>query len=144
MSDVTQILSAIEQGDAQATEQLLPPGSRRVSPADDAENRPGGACPRPLSVWTDCVASRDANSNLHTRHPFKSRFTAPKSTSTWRCWPSLKLDGKISTDRRQGHSPGPAAISSTSPLQVCIARIDLLDWLAAIETRESHYEASRK
>ena len=44
MSDVTQILSAIEQGDAQATEQLLPlvyQELRRLAAQKMAEEEPG-------------------------------------------------------------------------------------------------------
>ena len=62
MSDVTRILSAIEQGDAQATEQLLPLVYQRNCGGWPQGRWPRGVCPRPLAVWTDCVASRDANS----------------------------------------------------------------------------------
>ena len=61
-----------------------------------------------------------------------NRILAPRSTSTWECWPSLTVAKPISTSRRQGRAPGPAAIGPSALVFVCIAPIRPLNWPTAI------------
>ncbi len=64
MSDVTQILSAIEQGDAQATEQLLPlvyEELRRLAAQKMAQEEPGQTLQATALVHEAAEASLSTN-----------------------------------------------------------------------------------
>ena len=67
-------------------------------------------------------------------------FGAVLRTSTWEWRSSLKLARPRFASQRRSQTPRSAAIGSTAPVPICIARIRLLNWPALSRSENLHRE----